>query len=256
VFQKKAFDEIVASLTEHSLNQVAGKRLRHAEGPRQQLLRRALREQHLSPISQIARATLADAPGIDKALRMPPDNLSALKLVAEASAMRNAAVLYEAQFIEAGRPADFLTQLDAAAEAVRQSMLGKARNLGRQVGAGAGLERDIRRGRKVLDVLDTIVPATFLGDLNVLAKWRNAKRVRALPTTAAPVTTPARQSRRRLTRSRAFLSIEEVHDETRRRCSHGAVACHQRMVEQGGRQGDLEAPAEGRCGRGRACHSA
>jgi hypothetical protein len=35
VAQKKAFDELVGSLTSHSLNQVAGKQLRHAEGPRQ-----------------------------------------------------------------------------------------------------------------------------------------------------------------------------------------------------------------------------
>jgi hypothetical protein len=179
--QKKAFDEIVASLTDHSLNQVAGRRLRRAEVPRQVRLRRELREQHLAPISQIARATLADAPGIAKALRMPANNLSALKLVAEASAIRDAAALYEQQFIQAGRPADFLVQLDAAAEAVRQSMLGKARNLGRQVGAGAGIGRDIKRGRSVLDVLDTIVKTAFWEDKNVMAKWRTAKRVRAIP---------------------------------------------------------------------------
>jgi hypothetical protein len=177
--QKKALDEVVASLSDHSLNQVAGKRLRRAEGPRQRTLRRVLREQHLAPIAQIARATLADAPGIDKALRMPRSNLSALKLVAEASAMRSAAAQYEPQFVEAGCPEDFLAQLDAAAEAVRQSMLGKARNLGRQVGASAGIERDIKRGRRVIDVLDTIVKSAFREDQNVLAKWRNAKRVRA-----------------------------------------------------------------------------
>jgi hypothetical protein len=181
VAQKKAFDELVGSLSSHSLNQVAGKRLRRAEGPRQRTLRSVLREQHLAPISQIARATLAEAPGIDKALRMPSTKLTTIRLVAEASAMRTAAAPYEKEFVDAGRPVDFLAQLDTATEAVRQSMLGKARNLGLQVGAGAGIERDIRRGRALLDVLDTIVKAAFRGDSNVLAKWRNAKRVRGLP---------------------------------------------------------------------------
>ena len=60
-------------------------------------------------------------------------------------------------------------------------MLGKARNLGRQVGGRAGLEQEIKRGRRVVDVLDTIVKAAFRGDQDVLAKWRSAKRVRALP---------------------------------------------------------------------------
>jgi hypothetical protein len=58
----------------------------------------------------------------------------------------------------------------------------------------------------VVDVLDTIVKAAFRGDQDVLAKWRSAKRVRALPsaggdggaeeatpaTPLTPVTTPTR----------------------------------------------------------------
>jgi hypothetical protein len=172
---------LVASLTAHSLNQVAGKRLRRAEGPRQRTLRKILREEHLTPISQIAGATLADALAIDKALRMPSNKLTTIRLVAEANAIRSAAAPYEKEFVEAGRPDDFLAQLDAATEAVRQSMLGKARNLGLQIGAGAGIERDVKRGRALVAVLDTIVKAAFRGDSNVLAKWRNAKRVRGLP---------------------------------------------------------------------------
>lgn len=178
--QKKKFDDIVATLTDHSSGQVEGRRLRHAEVSRQAALRKALREQHLRPIAQIARAELADAPGIEKALRMPAHNLNPLRLIAEAHAMRSAATPYEAQFIEAGRPADFLAQLDAATEAVRQSILGKARNLGQQVGAGAGLAKEIKRGRRAVDVLDTIVRAAFRQDSNVLAEWRSAKRIRVL----------------------------------------------------------------------------
>jgi hypothetical protein len=179
--QKKKFDNIVATLTDHSSGQVEGRRLRHAEVSRQRALRTALREQHLSPIAQIARAMLADAPGIEKALRMPAHNLNPLRLIAEANAMRSAATPYEAQFVEAGRPADFLAQLDAATEAVRQSILGKARNLGQQVGARAGLAKEIKRGRRAVDVLETIVKAAFRDDPNILAEWRSAKRIRALP---------------------------------------------------------------------------
>jgi hypothetical protein len=83
--------------------------------------------------------------------------------------------------IEAGRPVDFLEQLDAAADALHQSLIGKARNLGRQVGGRAGIEREIKRARSVVDIIDTIVKAAFYDDEAVLAKWRNAKRVRARP---------------------------------------------------------------------------
>jgi hypothetical protein len=200
--QKKLFDEIVASLTDNAENQVSGRRLRHAEVPRQVGLKKALREQHLAPIAQIARATLSDLPAIDKALRMPSESLSALRLVAEASAMRAAAAQYEAKFVEAGRPADFVKQLDDAIEAVRLSMIGKARYLGQQVGGSAGIERDLKRGRQSVEVLDTIVKDAFRGDKGVLAEWRSARRVRAVPGgtngtgseaaphTTAPVRTP------------------------------------------------------------------
>jgi hypothetical protein len=179
--QKKALDDVVATLNDHAINQVAGRRLTGAEVTRQRALRKALREEHLRPIAQIARATLAEAPGIERALKMPPYGLGPLKLVAEANAMRTAAAQYQPQFVLAGRPADFLEQLDAAAGAVLQSMLGKARSLGRQVGAGAGIDREIRRGRRAVEVIDTIVRAAFRGDQNVLAKWRNARRVHAMP---------------------------------------------------------------------------
>ena len=183
VVQKKKFDAIVATLSDHAANQVEGRRQGLAEGPRQVALRRILREQHLAPLAQIARATLANAPGVERLLRMPRYNLSTLKLVAEATAMRTAATPYKAELIEAGRAEDFLEQLDAAAEAVRQSVLGKARSLGQQVGAGAGIGDQIRRGRSAVEVIDTIVKASFLGNEEVLAKWRNVRRVKALPGT-------------------------------------------------------------------------
>jgi hypothetical protein len=179
--QKQAFDEIVASLDDHAVNQVFGRRTRHFEVGREQLLTTALREEHLAPISRIARAILADAPGIERALKMPAYYITTLRLIAEANAMRNAAALYEEQFVDAGRPAAFLEQLEAATETLRQCMLGKARNLGLQVGAGAGLEREIQRGRSVLEILDTIVRDAFHGNEQLLEEWRSARRVRAVP---------------------------------------------------------------------------
>jgi hypothetical protein len=181
VAQKKALDEVVASLHDHSSDQVAGRRLRSADGTRQTGLCKVLREEHLSPIAQIARASLRDVPKeIAQALKMPKTGLGPLKLVAEATGMRKAAARYEARFINAGRPADFLQQLDAVAEEISRTALGKARNLGVQVGAGAGIALEIRRGREAIENIDTIVRAAFKGNKTVLAAWRTAKRVRVV----------------------------------------------------------------------------
>jgi hypothetical protein len=180
VKQKRSFDGVVARLVDHAANQVTGRRMRRAEVARQVAVRRTLREEHLGPIAQIARATLADAPGIDKALRMPDYYIGPLKLVAEARAMRAAAELYEAQFVRAGQPDDFLERLDRATDALRQSVLSTSRELGRQVGATAGLEMEIRRGRQLVDIIDTIVRDAFYDNKALLAEWRSAKRVRAV----------------------------------------------------------------------------
>lgn len=179
--QKKTLDDIVAKLTDHSTDQVAGRRLSRAETQRQKGLRRKLREEHLSPIAQIARATLPDVQGIAKALRLPNENMSTLKYCAEAKGMRAAVTPYAATFVEGGRPENFLEQLDAAIEEVRQSVLGKARTLGQHVGAKAGMRKEIQRGRQAVELIDTIVRAGFRGKPDILAKWRSAKRLRLLP---------------------------------------------------------------------------
>lgn len=180
--QKKNLDDVVATLTEHSTDQVSGRKLSRAETQRQKALRRKLRVEHIGPIAQIARASLADVPGIENALRLPPDNLSTMKLVAEANSMRETAAKFEPLFVESGRPEDFLKQLDAAIEELRQSVLGRARNVGQHVGAKAGIAKEIKRGRKTVELLDTVVRAAFRQSPDVLAKWRIARRIRVLPT--------------------------------------------------------------------------
>jgi len=56
-------------------------------------------------------------------------------------------------------------------------MEAKERNLRRHVGATGGLAQEIRRGRQLVEILDTIVNDAFRGDETMLAKWRVARRV-------------------------------------------------------------------------------
>ncbi len=178
---KEMLDEVVAKLSGHNAEQVAGRRLSRASTQRQKSLRRALREQHLSPIAAIAKATLSDAPGIEKALNLPPANISTARLIAEAQGIRVAIVQYEPVFVRNGRPADFLAQLDARIEELRQSRLGGAREVGRFVGAKQGIGKEIRRGRDAVRMLDAIVRSAFFGSPDVLGKWRIAMRVQGVP---------------------------------------------------------------------------
>lgn len=178
---KQMLDEVVGRLTEHSTDQVAGRRLSRAETQRQKKLRAVLREQYLRPLSKVAKASLPDAPGIDKALVMPAPQISSTKLIAEAQGMRDAVASHQAVFVRNGRPENFLEQLDAAIEALRQSQLGRARNVGRGVGAKAGLKDEVKRGRDAVEMLDAIVTTSFVSNPDVLAKWHLARRIQALP---------------------------------------------------------------------------
>jgi hypothetical protein len=176
---KNLLDDVVARLTTHSNDQVAGGRFGKADTQAQKTLRKVLREQHLKPIAKIAGAVLRGSPGIDKATRMPKPQLTTTQLIAEAGAFRVAATLYEQAFVRNGRPADFIARLDAATEALRQAQLGKARNLGKAIGAKGGMSDEIIRGRDAVEMLDAIVTTSFAGNSEVLAQWRSAKRIRA-----------------------------------------------------------------------------
>ena len=175
----KLLDEVIARLTSHSTDQAVGSRFRLADKEREITLRGVLREQHIRPIAKIANAVLKGSPGIDKATRMPKPQITTTRLLADARAFRAAGSLYEAVFVKNGRPADFLARFDAVAEELRQSFLGKARNVGKAVGAKEGMNDEIVRGRDAIEVLDAIVTTTFAGNNDVLAKWRSARRVRA-----------------------------------------------------------------------------
>jgi len=182
---------VVSELSGHSSEQVLGGRLSQAELRRQQALCTKLRDHHLRPIVAIAKAEMKELPGIEKALRLPPATLGVTQLVAEAEAIGKAVQQYRDAFVKNGRPADFLEKLTAATNEVVQSTLGRAKNVGRKVGAKAGIEQQARRGRAAVDMLDTIVKVVFEGNDPVLRAWEVAKRVKALPGGGAPATAPA-----------------------------------------------------------------
>jgi hypothetical protein len=175
--QKQVLETVVEHLSDFTSEQVTGARLSKADSRRLAGLRRTLREHHLQPIARIARALLPDAIGIEKALKMPTRGMSSVQLADEADGVRGAIEPYTQVFLENGEPADFMEQLALAAKTLREAVMGKARNIGRHVGAKAGLEQELKRGRRAVDLLDAIVTRAFRGNGVVLAKWRAAKRV-------------------------------------------------------------------------------
>lgn len=174
-------DEVLADLGEHRRDQTSGQRLGTEARGREGQLRDMLREVHLRPLSLMARASMRGKPGIQKALRTPKDSLSTTKLIAEAEGIRKAVAEYEAEFLALGCNAGFLAELDEAIAMLEGTLRGKAKLLGRKAGASEGLAEGVTRGGEALKLLDARVLKAFRGKPDVLARWRIARRVRALP---------------------------------------------------------------------------
>ena len=196
VAQKEVLDKVLEGLVSFSTHQVAGRREREGETERHRVLTATLRREHLAPLTAIARTCLVETlgkealPEMKRLLRLPRFGIAGVKLVSEANAIRALAAKYEARFVEAGMPSDFLQQLDGAIGALNECISVKARSLGRQIGGRAGLAKEIGRGRQVVAGLDAIIQRAFRENPEVLEEWRIAKRVKGLPGSGSAVSDP------------------------------------------------------------------
>lgn len=142
---------------------------------------RALRDEHLRPLSVIARAARDVSSGFENACRLPDRRLPVTKLLAEARAIREVAEKQSALFIHFGRGEDFVARLDAAIAEVVSKRRRRDRAKSLHVGATAGLRVHIRRARNLLEILDCHVVSAFADDHAWLAEWRLMRRVQLKP---------------------------------------------------------------------------
>ncbi len=172
---RHVLDDTVIALKDHAVNQSASQQMGQGETARQRALRSALRQNHMRPIATIAAAELRQVPEFI-ALRMPAPNLTTQRLIAAAGAMRVAAQSYEHTFVAGGLAADFLDQLQAAADALTQSLTDRGASTTTQAAATAGLAATASRGRATVRVLDSLVQPQLAGNAALLTQWKTAKR--------------------------------------------------------------------------------
>jgi hypothetical protein len=156
---------------------------------RYRALRLVLIRDHMAPIARIARAELPPAPELS-ALKMPPQNWKVERLAAAARGMGEAARPYTAAFLEAGLQPDFIEQLDAAANALVQSISDRAETRGRLSGATKDLTATLASARKLVNVIDALVTRALVDEPGMLKHWKVMKRVRRMTTHPEDGTTP------------------------------------------------------------------
>jgi hypothetical protein len=172
---RKILDDVVGKLSEHAANQTTTKRTAAAEATKERVLRNALKLNHMRPIATVAGAQLRQVPDF-AALKMPPKNATSRSLITWAAAMKAAASEYASAFVGAGLPPDFVEQLQAASDALSNSLTNRTSNGAAQRGATIGLDAETTRGRQAVKVLDSLVEPLIQGNLALLGQWTAAKR--------------------------------------------------------------------------------
>ncbi len=156
-------------------------------------LRKTLREVHMQPIVNLARAIAPDLPALAADVRMPARKAPAERVLASASAMAAAVAPVETMFVANGLPVDFIDQLTAAATALRTNIDAGGASRVARAGATANIASSLARSRRAMNVIDTLLQRQLRGT-PMLAEWESAKRITQPATstsTSTPVTAPA-----------------------------------------------------------------
>ena len=180
---REMLDSVMQQLRAYAGAQITGRELSRAEQRRQADQLALLLDQHMRPLVTIARAQIAPESdvGLPAALRLPKVPIGPTRMLAACDGMIEAARQFEAVFVANGLPADFLAQFASARNDLERVAGGRATQVSTHVAARAGLQVQLRRGRRAVERLDAIVRASFRGNEVALTTWRGAKRVHQAP---------------------------------------------------------------------------
>jgi hypothetical protein len=178
----EVLEESVRQLRSFAGDQLYGRQFSAAELRRQEQVMQRIADRHMRPIVTIARAQIEVGSDVrlPDALKMPRSGIGVTKFLQATEAMIKWARTFEATFVANGRPADFIAQFVAATAELEQVLDSRGTLVGTHVGAKKGMRVMLRRGRRAVDRLDSVVRVAFEGNEVVLEKWRVAKRVQAI----------------------------------------------------------------------------
>ncbi len=183
----------IAALSTHVSEQTGSNLAAQGATQKKEALRQSLLRDHMAPIARIAAADIPNLPELSP-LRMPRGKPTAEKLAGFAYGMGAAATPFTDTFTTAGLPADFIAQLNAAADAVVGVVANRTNSRGKRRGATDGLKAKLTEGRKVVHILDALVRSALKDDPALLGNWNLVKRVtKTAPNRVAspPAATPS-----------------------------------------------------------------
>jgi hypothetical protein len=166
----------ITDLSAHASEQTGSNLAAQGATQKKEALRRSLLRDHMAPLARIAAADIPNLPELSP-LRMPRGKPTAEKLASYAYGMGAAAAPFTDTFTKAGLAADFVAQLNTAADAVVGVVANRTTSRGKRRGATDGLKARLTEGRKVVHILDALVKSALKDNLALLGNWNLVKRV-------------------------------------------------------------------------------
>lgn len=186
---RNQLDEFITKAQDCMTLQFAGASSARGETAARAVLEGELRKAHMMPIAEFARAKMTGMEeGEFKKLTPAAGHLIAGRLVQAARGMAKVAEAHLSE-LEAGHfPADVVTQLIAATDAV-QDRLNRRASLDRETaGATAEVQQCLSKGRAIVRTFGAVVKRTAHKNPGLLAEWRAAQRVKLRPGLVTRVT--------------------------------------------------------------------
>jgi hypothetical protein len=180
----------IGDLSTHASEQTGSNLAAQGATQKKEALRQALTRDHMAPIARIAAADIPNLPELSP-LRMPKGKPTAERLASYAYGMGAAAAPYTDTFTKAGLPADFITQLNTAADAVVAVVANRTNSRGKRRGATDGLKARLTEGRQVVHIIDAFVKSALKDDAALLGNWNLVKRVTKTSSGRVAGTTPS-----------------------------------------------------------------
>jgi hypothetical protein len=172
-------DDAVREAAAFAVQQQSSVGQRRAQSGAAKAARRKLR-QAMRQVAEVAKSRYRDATEFE-ALFMPPSGIGFVRLIAAAHAMANVSEPLAPVFVASGLRPTFANDIHARANA-----LAAASNLGQsavveRAGATQGIGVAIKRGRRAIAVIDSLLVPTLDESSDLLTEWKRAKRIAAKP---------------------------------------------------------------------------
>ena len=175
---RKQLDQSVEKATAHAIDQGTAVRDFAGTGLDAKHLATDLKSNQMTPMAKYARANLRGAADFN-ALATVPHGRQGHGLVLAARAMATAAQPYATKPGANPFLAESVTHISAAADALQASLDGRVTARSQRVVATAGVRKQLALGREAVAMLDAIVSKRLVGQTELLAGWRSAKRLKA-----------------------------------------------------------------------------